>query len=468
MDFDPLSFFTPSLSVEVENLLNSTEEAQQQDELAEISKHTKNDDSMNNEHGNEHDNEHDNKHDDIGDLDDLQPLHILDLPLLQLKPPFEVLSVVLRLLSPDEVLNFTQKEYLTHEIDEESIFNEKDIQHTDLRSALPWFQVYCPRLDSTLKLASVTRLAPSLRANFTSEYNAYLTRIISTELTWITLQTRRDEIHRLASLRISENCGRMAQPEITRKIMLPGLDKYLPGDGNNNKFVFLKEPSMTNDNLGLKTWGSSLVLSSRLLQYANDGERKYLNGRVLELGSGTGLVGIISCILGFDTTLTDLPQIVPNLKNNIKANGLGLLDDDDDDDDDDGSNGVGVYGPNSSCFAKCEALDWSQPELSPVYNMAKFDTIILSDPIYSSQHPHWVVNMIDMFLTDVGEDRLNPPSVLIEIPLRPKFELERHTLWNLMDKHYVEIECEIEDGFDDFGEMKFCFKKFERRRYGKQ
>ena len=49
--------------------------------------------------------------------------------------------------------------------------------------------------------------------------------------------------------------------------------------------------------------------------------------------------------------------------------------------------------------------------------------------------------------------------VLVQIPLRPKFENERQVLWDLMEANlYLETEHEIEEGFDDFGEMKFCLR----------
>lgn len=124
--------------------------------------------------------------------------------------------------------------------------------------------------------------------------------------------------------------------------------------------VMLVEPSLTEDLLGLKTWGSSFVLASRLardLEIPNVDRAKlnikfepaisYLNPSrhseniktntnnwackpsrsalkfldpVLELGTGTGLVGIIGARLGLNVTVTDLEAILPNLKVNVAQN----------------------------------------------------------------------------------------------------------------------------------------------------
>ncbi|XWS33764.1 hypothetical protein CRYUN_Cryun22dG0111500 [Craigia yunnanensis] len=43
--------------------------------------------------------------------------------------------------------------------------------------------------------------------------------------------------------------------------------------------------------------------------------------QILELGSGTGLVGIAAAVtLGANVTVTDLPHVIPNLQFNVNAN----------------------------------------------------------------------------------------------------------------------------------------------------
>eukprot|EP01018_Ginkgo_biloba_P001197 Gb_18768 [translate_table: standard] len=50
----------------------------------------------------------------------------------------------------------------------------------------------------------------------------------------------------------------------------------------------------------------------------NRGDRPSL--RIIELGAGTGMVGIAAALLGAQVTITDLPHVLPNLEYNASAN----------------------------------------------------------------------------------------------------------------------------------------------------
>ncbi|WCJ24907.1 Protein N-lysine methyltransferase METTL21A [Euphorbia peplus] len=89
--------------------------------------------------------------------------------------------------------------------------------------------------------------------------------------------------------------------------------------------------------------------------------------RILELGSGTGLVGIAAAMtLGANVTVTDLPHVISNLKFNVDAN----------------VEAVGVGGGS----VDVAALRWGKEGNGDVEMLGKdFDLIIASDVVY---HDH--------------------------------------------------------------------------------
>jgi predicted nicotinamide N-methyase len=196
--------------------------------------------------------------------------------------------------------------------------------------------------------------------------------------------------------------------------------------------IVLHEPSITEDNLGLKTWASSYLLAKRMVLLRHSLPYIPETSAILELGAGTGLVGMATAAaLGRRVVLTDLPEIVPNLQRNSNTNAARL----------------DHYGAST----KTAVLDWTSPNELRLNDQSEqvphhFPLIVVADPIYSSDHPRWLVQAIDYHLSRGVNAR-----VVAEMPLRECYVRERQDFRDLMqDIGLITAEEGEEVGFDDW------------------
>ncbi|XP_075086860.1 uncharacterized protein LOC107808401 isoform X2 [Nicotiana tabacum] len=99
----------------------------------------------------------------------------------------------------------------------------------------------------------------------------------------------------------------------------------LPIDACGRSLSILQSPSNlgTPGVTGSVMWDSGVVLG-KFLEHAVEAGRIHLQGKkVVELGSGCGLVGCIAALLGAQVILTDLPDRLRLLKKNVEANLYG-------------------------------------------------------------------------------------------------------------------------------------------------
>lgn len=297
----------------------------------------------------------------------MAPAHVLDLPNLHSCPDYETLQTVLNSLAVKPAKNF---------------------QATDHPAQLPGLV-------------------------------SWLTTMVGSPLHWLS-DSERNGIWDLASLRLAERCGRTAAPTQTREFEFDTV-QGMPIE------VQIVEPALTSDNLGLKTWGSAYVLAKRLaLQH--DQIFPQDTSTILELGSGTGLVGIASAKLGYKLCLTDLPEIVGNLRVNVE---------------------------NNAVAAEVAVLDWSDPAQFECLSNAKdtFNCIIVADPIYSPAHPSMVCKVIERYLTQSSDARL-----CVQLPLREKYGQERLHFYQLLSELGLKrVRYEEQTDDDDFGVTSFAW-----------
>jgi predicted nicotinamide N-methyase len=181
---------------------------------------------------------------------------------------------------------------------------------------------------------------------------------------------------------------------------------------------------LTGDTLGFKTWSSSFLLA-RLLPALK--ERVPAHAHVLELGAGTGLLGLsAACIWQSEVLLTDLADVVPNLQTNLTLNEAT----------------VKSQGGHTSC----RTLDWSDFYDRPDADAERFPTILVADPVYSPDHPQMLVETIVRWLAKTSDAR-----VVVALPLRDLYKQERIRVRELLDQSNLVVVDEGEvSGFDDW------------------
>lgn len=377
---------------------------------------------------------------DGGDLDNddiIAPLYVLDLPMVAYASP-QVILATLYLLKPATQVNFKSSK----SVSTEEICESKGLDQDLRESIVDWYRNIFPnnKANTIEKICNKIPLLANVSETERSSLLNYYTSILKKYENSTNSSSLKTDIVREVSLRIAECCGRSAIPSMSRDFTF---------DNMANK-ISLFEPSLTNDNLGWKTWGASLILSEILVENFNKmpNFKPNQDGRplnVLELGAGTGLVGISwACKwkeeYGDDNSdinmyVTDLPEIVENLKQNVVNNKI-------------------------DSFVTADVLDWTNPtDFVEKYNVQdrSFDIILVADPIYSPNHPEWVVNMVSKFLKDDG-------ICYIEIPIRSKYAKERQILIELLNDHGFKITADRYDqGMDDWGSVKYLYREISRK-----
>ncbi|XP_063827385.1 protein N-lysine methyltransferase METTL21D-like [Ostrinia nubilalis] len=107
-------------------------------------------------------------------------------------------------------------------------------------------------------------------------------------------------------------------------------------------------------------WDASLVLA-KYLETMCQHKPDFLSGiKVLELGSGLGVVGLTAATLGAQVTLTDLPEALPLLRLNINEN----------------KTKIGSMGG----YATAESLVWGDSTSEILKE--EFDMIVMADCVY--------------------------------------------------------------------------------------
>jgi predicted nicotinamide N-methyase len=199
--------------------------------------------------------------------------------------------------------------------------------------------------------------------------------------------------------------------------------------------IDIAEPALRAQGLSLQTWTGAFVLASLLHKFDVD-----LSSPspvpILELGAGTGLVGLAAAALWKKPViLTDLPGIVPGLAGNIKLNASTVQD-----------------------LVKCGSLDWGSPDTLLLHQDAgtyradvdKALLILAADTVYSEEHPELLSHAILRWLAHDPSAR-----AIITYPMRVAYLDQIRELWQLLEQGGLEAidegreQAEVNDWDDE-------------------
>lgn len=415
--FDPLSFFE-AVPADLENIENT-----------ELSTPTLADVNQQNTNANKSDRVDIDNNSNTRDADDDVngiPLTMLDLPNAKITP-FNILKTILQMFKPDQLKNFGNTDSDTdiiglskNEQELSQYLGQKNVSISELNQLAGFIN---HSVESVLSLSQ-------LPITDSKGLVSYLTKLISYPFPDFT-EDQTDEIYDLASFVMTANSAPALKGNSTRLVEITGLPRE----------ILLYEPALTEDNIGNITWGASLELAKKIVGDKNLQALFNKELPILELGAGTGLVTIALRMLSYKVVSTDLPEIIPNLSKNLQLNKLN-------------SNST-VFERNDDFITH---LDWRSPNefLDRMQNPNGYQTVLLSDPVYSPQHPYWVRDTIDAVLS---KDKNS--NVVFMVGKRDRFLDVRENLWGLMLSLGLKLkQSEIIDGFDDYGKLQYDYKVF--------
>ncbi|KAG6113570.1 hypothetical protein E4U31_000446 [Claviceps sp. LM219 group G6] len=263
--------------------------------------------------------------------------------------------------------------------------------YSALLTALQGLELSPPEWNHSRRRSEIIAEQESLASRHKADITRYLSSIIKSPLLWIEDDEQKEVVWELASKRMSERCGRTAMGELTRRWPFDGLDGCEPFE------LVIREPALTGDSLGFKTWGSSFVLARHLprlratsLSTLFDTSSASKPPTVVELGSGTGLLGLAAAALwGVHVSLSDLPNIVDNLKSNAERN-LDLIE----------QRGGGLSVGSLTWGGSKEEVD---QELFGRHH--QFKIVLVADPMYDDDHPALLASAISQQLALDAESR---------------------------------------------------------------
>ncbi|KAG9415893.1 hypothetical protein AC1031_000275 [Aphanomyces cochlioides] len=148
-----------------------------------------------------------------------------------------------------------------------------------------------------------------------------------------------------------------------------------------DKPLYIQEVGNTGKGTGLTIWDGSVVLA-KYLESTSNPSHNVQGKRVLELGAGTGLVGLAAAFCGAsEVTITDLAYTLENVDANIRANAEAL----------------------STSIVSTHELDWFAKDIPDSLRVQTVDILVGSDIV-------WVEDLIPPLVDSITKLLYHPPA----------------------------------------------------------
>ncbi|KAK6967709.1 protein N-lysine methyltransferase METTL21A [Biomphalaria glabrata] len=187
-------------------------------------------------------------------------------------------------------------------------------------------------------------------------------------------------------------------------VVLYDEDKILPHELTSRTFYLADEKFVIEQNwqgvgVAAVVWDSAVVLG----EYLQDHRHLIQGKKVLELGAGTGLAGMVAAALGADVIVTERESAMPHLTSTVLANS-----------------------PNRKHWKiKASVLDWTQPIHYKTYS--DVDVVLGADIIYIEE----TFNDLLKVLMSLTHNRI--VHVLLSCKIR--YDRDRNFL-KMMEEHF--------------------------------
>lgn len=288
---------------------------------------------------------------------------------------------------------------------------------------------------------------------------SYVTRWLTRLISEFTLISSDDDATTTKVEHLSERCAELIALSAGRMAAGASVQDHIFQLGDGNLTVRLRDGALVHDSLGTHTWGAAPILSQLLLPLqAKNGQ----DLKILELGAGTGLVGLAIALWSHQHRIesqtqvicTDYhPTVLENLAHNITLNGWtswsGPLT---------SKNGVSVVArcldwqsvhraQNGNASGQAQELtsqtlpshlahlkdsEWAMPLDIEIHSGA-FDLLVAADCVYDPVHPFWIRSVAQKLLRLSEQDESTKSLLHIMVPLRPTHQQEMKAVYQAFE-----------------------------------